>query len=240
MSDFAMSVLQNLPAVIMLIIGFALVVVEMYIPGFGAPGIIGIILLVAGVISTNPTPLQALVLALIIVVLLCIAFTICIRTVSKGRFSKTPLVLNDVSVFTMDVYDIVDINTLAIGDTVVVEGKPIEVESIEQDGDHLIVNGGMDEENGVEFVSHEEDNCYRVLLYDDHTTYTNHGSASLVISPDAVYTDSSNLEEDPLVFSYDDIPSALASSDNDMFIELNTTVRMEAGKIAEITRVYIP
>ena len=97
MSDFAMSVLQNLPAVIMLIIGFALVVVEMYIPGFGAPGIIGIILLVAGVISTNPTPLQALVLALIIVVLLCIAFTICIRTVSKGRFSKTPLVLNDVS-----------------------------------------------------------------------------------------------------------------------------------------------
>jgi len=97
MSEFALSILQNIPAVIMLVIGFALVVFEMYIPGFGAPGIIGIILLVVGVIATNPTPLQALVLALIIVVLLCIAFSICIRTVSKGRLNKTPLVLTDVA-----------------------------------------------------------------------------------------------------------------------------------------------
>ncbi len=97
MSEFALSVVQNLPAVIMLVIGFVLVVVEMYIPGFGAPGIIGILLLVLGVIATNPSPLQALVLALIIVVLLCIAFSICIRTVSRGKLSKTPLVLNDVS-----------------------------------------------------------------------------------------------------------------------------------------------
>ena len=97
MSEFALSVVQNLPAVIMLVIGFVLVVVEMYIPGFGAPGIIGILLLVLGVVATNPSPLQALVLALIIVVLLCIAFSICIRTVSRGKLSKTPLVLNDVS-----------------------------------------------------------------------------------------------------------------------------------------------
>lgn len=97
MSEFALSILQNIPAVIMLVIGFALVVFEMYIPGFGAPGIIGIILLVVGVVATNPTPLQALVLALIIVVLLCIAFSICIRTVSKGRLNKTPLVLTDVA-----------------------------------------------------------------------------------------------------------------------------------------------
>ena len=62
MSEFALSILQNIPAVIMLVIGFALVVFEMYIPGFGAPGIIGIILLVVGVVATNPTPLQALVL----------------------------------------------------------------------------------------------------------------------------------------------------------------------------------
>ena len=97
MGEFALSLAQNLPAILMLIVGFVLVVVEMYIPGFGAPGIIGILLLVLGVIATNPSPLQALVLALIIVVLLCIAFSICIRTVSRGKLSKTPLVLNDVS-----------------------------------------------------------------------------------------------------------------------------------------------
>ena len=97
MGEFALSVVQNLPAVIMLIIGFVLVVVEMYIPGFGAPGIIGILLLIFGIVATNPSPLQALVLALIIAVLLCIAFSICIRAISKGRLNKTPLVLNDVS-----------------------------------------------------------------------------------------------------------------------------------------------
>lgn len=97
MGEFALSVVQNLPAVIMLVIGFVLVVVEMYIPGFGAPGIIGAILLVLGVIATNPTPLQALILALVIVVLLCIAFSICIRVVSRGKLNKTALVLTDVS-----------------------------------------------------------------------------------------------------------------------------------------------
>ena len=38
----------NIPVVIMMLVGVALLVVEMYVPGFGAPGISGIILLVLG------------------------------------------------------------------------------------------------------------------------------------------------------------------------------------------------
>ena len=68
-----MDFVSYIPAIILLILGFGLVVLEMYLPGFGAPGILGFILLVAGVIAARPTPLQALVMALIIVVLLCIA-----------------------------------------------------------------------------------------------------------------------------------------------------------------------
>ena len=44
-----MDFVSYIPAIILLILGFGLVVLEMYLPGFGAPGILGFILLVAGV-----------------------------------------------------------------------------------------------------------------------------------------------------------------------------------------------
>ena len=64
-----MDFVSYIPAIILLILGFGLVVLEMYLPGFGAPGILGCILLVAGVVAARPTPLQALIMALIIVAL---------------------------------------------------------------------------------------------------------------------------------------------------------------------------
>ena len=44
-----MDFVSYIPAIVLLILGFGLVVLEMYLPGFGAPGILGCILLVAGV-----------------------------------------------------------------------------------------------------------------------------------------------------------------------------------------------
>ena len=92
-----MDFVSYLPAIILLILGFGLVVLEMYLPGFGAPGILGCILLVAGVIAARPTPLQALIMALIIVVLLCIALSIFIHSASKGRLANSKLVLKEVA-----------------------------------------------------------------------------------------------------------------------------------------------
>ena len=46
--DVSQFILANLPAILCLLAGFTLVVVEMFIPGFGLPGISGIILLVVG------------------------------------------------------------------------------------------------------------------------------------------------------------------------------------------------
>ncbi len=95
MDSVSYIIVTYLPAIVMLIVGFALVVVEMYIPGFGVPGTLGIILLVLGVVATKPTPLQALIMAVIIIVLLCIALSICIHSVSKGRLSQSNLVLKE-------------------------------------------------------------------------------------------------------------------------------------------------
>ena len=89
--------LAYLPAIVLLILGFALVVLEMYLPGFGAPGILGFILLVAGVIAMKPTPLQALLICVIIIILLCIALSIFIHSASKGRLANSRLVLKEVA-----------------------------------------------------------------------------------------------------------------------------------------------
>ena len=95
MNELGALVMSNIPELIMMIVGFALLVVEMYIPGFGLAGISGTILMVGGIALMGPTPLQALILALISVILLSIAFSLAMYSISKGRLSRSKLVLND-------------------------------------------------------------------------------------------------------------------------------------------------
>ena len=84
-------------ALVALALGYVLLVVEMCIPGFGIPGVLGSLLAVLGVIVMQPTPMQALVVGVVYVALLCIALGICLRSAAKGRISRSRLVLNEVS-----------------------------------------------------------------------------------------------------------------------------------------------
>lgn len=77
-----------------LIIGLMLVILEMFNPGFGAPGITGLILLVLGIILTARSLFEAIMLIIIILALLGIAFIFVYRSVSKGRLSKN-LILSE-------------------------------------------------------------------------------------------------------------------------------------------------
>ena len=97
MADISSLLIEYLPSIVMLLVGFVLVVVEMYIPGFGVPGITGILLLIGGVYFAHPSPLGALIMALVIVALLCIALSICLHSASSGRLSKSRFVLHDVA-----------------------------------------------------------------------------------------------------------------------------------------------
>ena len=88
----------NIPVLVMLLVGVGLLVFEMYVPGFGAPGISGIVLLVLGFVLLGPTVAQGLVLFAILAAILCVALSICLVTASRGRLSRSKLVLNDVAV----------------------------------------------------------------------------------------------------------------------------------------------
>lgn len=145
-----------------------------------------------------------------------------------------------VHIFTVDTYDADAIDGLAAGDTVVVDGQAIAVNTAENRDGLMVVNGGMDAEDGCEFTPTEDGDAYRVLLYDDYATYTERGVAALVVDPNARFIDGWDIEKDPITVEYDGIVEAIQSSENDTFSPYNTTVTIENGRIIEINRVYVP
>ncbi len=92
----ALSFIANMEllAVLYLFVGLSLVIFEMFIPGFGFPGMLGLILLIFTVARTAQNITQALILIGAIIVILAIALMIVLRSASKGRLAKS-LVLNN-------------------------------------------------------------------------------------------------------------------------------------------------
>lgn len=90
-------ILVNLPMIICLLAGMALVVVEVFMPGFGVPGISGIALLAVSVwlMWVNIGPLAALGLIICIVAAVAIVLSLALRSTARGALSKSSLVLND-------------------------------------------------------------------------------------------------------------------------------------------------
>ncbi|MBQ6325552.1 MAG: peptidoglycan-binding protein [Clostridia bacterium] len=153
----------------------------------------------------------------------------------------TGIYMNAVHIFSMDIYDIVDVNTLTAGDTLVVSGEEIPVTSVERSDSEVLVNGGLEAENGVVLGPIDEDtNGYRVWLESDMATFTELGATTLVLADNAEFNDSWNIDAEPVKVSHDGIVSAIAESDNDYFNQYNTSIRVEDGKVVEIKRVYVP
>lgn len=89
--------LANLPIILCALFGVALLMVEVFIPGFGLPGISGIILEVVAIVLTylSHGGLAALGLTLVILAIVGITVSIALRSATKGRLSKSKLILND-------------------------------------------------------------------------------------------------------------------------------------------------
>ena len=89
MIDF---LITNLPIAISLVVGTALVILEVFLPGFGVPGISGLILLAVGVGITimNHGMLAALGVLIVLIAVIAIAISVSLRSASKGRWTTRP------------------------------------------------------------------------------------------------------------------------------------------------------
>lgn len=80
---------------LLLVFGLLLVIVEMFHPGFGAPGIIGAGLLILSVyLTAGNDPGQAFLMLISILIFLGLILIFVLRSAAKGRLSKT-LVLSE-------------------------------------------------------------------------------------------------------------------------------------------------
>ena len=79
---------------ILLIAGFVLAGIEMVVPGFGAPGICGIICLVAGVFLTADSVEAGIFITVVVTVILGILMTVIMGFLSQKKF-KSPIVLDE-------------------------------------------------------------------------------------------------------------------------------------------------
>ncbi len=146
--------------------------------------------------------------------------------------------INAAHIYTRDWYDIVDVTALKAGDTLVVSGEEVAVQSVEETEYGVLVNG--DRDDSILLATDEDANGFCVLGLDDMTTYTEQGVTTLVIDPAATFTDAWDIEAEPATVGYDAIVDTMQSSENSYFTQYNTTVRVEGGKVVEIDRVYVP
>lgn len=78
--------------IILLLAGFVLVGIEMAIPGFGAPGISGIVCLILGIFLTADTIEQGITITVIVVVILAVMLTLIMLMLKRV---KSPIILDD-------------------------------------------------------------------------------------------------------------------------------------------------
>ena len=76
----------SVAAVICLVVGLALLIAEMFMPGFGLFGALGIITLIASIVLSASTFTHALITLLIIILLVGLAAVIGIQVNRQGKF----------------------------------------------------------------------------------------------------------------------------------------------------------
>lgn len=86
-----------IPIIICVLAGVILLIVEAFMPGFGVPGISGIILLLAGVAMTwyEYGAMVGLGTTVAVLALVGVAISVSLKSASSGRMSKSDLILND-------------------------------------------------------------------------------------------------------------------------------------------------
>lgn len=87
-----------IPIIICVLAGVILLIVEAFMPGFGVPGISGIILLLAGVAMTwyEYGAMGGLGTTVAVLALVGVAISVSLKSASSGRLSKSDLILNDI------------------------------------------------------------------------------------------------------------------------------------------------
>ena len=164
--------------------------------------------------------------------------TYAVSFVATDATSENGAVQLNVTVYDYEHFSADAIENLKAGDTLVIDGNSVVVDTVEQNGDVIIcVNGGL--EQGGYDLSKDEDGNYFESLMDIGRNYTALGQVTLPLSKDFVFTDNSDLEKQNVTYSAEELLTLL-NDDTQYFNSLNTTATVKNGEITAIERIYMP
>lgn len=146
---------------------------------------------------------------------------------------KTEITL---TVYDYDVYDIVDISLLAVGDTIVVDGKDMVVASREDKDGFVTINGGL-EQGGVDLTS-DDSGVYYAVGMDDAKSYHELGRITVPVAEGFVLTDNSDPEHPDETYAASDL--AKLAGEGVGFTAGNTLATIEHGELTVLARSYTP
>lgn len=143
-----------------------------------------------------------------------------------------------VKVYSYDKYDMVDISLLEEGDKIMMNQEEVQIESLERTESGLVlINGGLDE-NGHELMT-RDDGVYFESGYSDKKSYYEVGEATIRVSADFEFIDSSDLEKGEVTY----YPGDFLTLDAGIlyyFTPDNTSILIEDGIVTAMYRVYTP
>ena len=141
------------------------------------------------------------------------------------------------TVYDYELFDSADISTLAVGDTIVIDGTDMVVTSREDtEGGYIVINDGLDQ-GGVDLAPGEGGTYYSMGL-DDAKDYQEVATIKLPVDPNCVLTDNSDLENPNQQMAISEVQSM--SDEEAHFIPHNTVIHIENGTVTGITLNYIP
>ena len=141
-----------------------------------------------------------------------------------------------VKVWIYDLYDMVDISMLEEGSVIQINKEDVEVTSVEEGKNSIIINGGLDND-GYELRT-DEGTVYFEIGYSDVLSYYEVGEATLPVSDEFVFIDSSDLDKGEVSYSIEDL-----QNNDEIYFDFNannTKIVIEEGEITVMERVYTP
>lgn len=143
-----------------------------------------------------------------------------------------------VEVYTYDVYDMVDISMLQVGDTIMIDSQPVLIRELECFDDYVDINGGYLGEGYT--LATEENGVYYEFGVGGERRWQSIGVVDLPVSPDFIFTDNSDHANPGVVYTIEDIVDDVTLRGVSSFTPYNTTIVIEDGVVTEMIRRALP
>jgi len=147
-------------------------------------------------------------------------------------------------IYNPDLYDAVEVSNLKVGDKIVVSEKEIFIDSLEENGDFIEINGGIGgSETGVSLVA-ADGGTYRSVVFNDHSTFAYVGETEFSFANNFVIEDyfGGDYGNDGRKASLENLSEFIKELPEGYgeFGEICTTLRVVDNKVVSIVRRWIP